>query len=118
TIGGTAAAARNVISAPSNGVGISESGNVKVQGNYIGTDASGAKALAINSGFIGVDGGGPNTTIGGTAIGSGNLISCNGANVCTNVFIEGSGVLVQGNLIGTDIGGTAALGTNSIGVQT
>src|SRR5208282_4166805 len=122
TIGGTAAAARNVIS--SNGVdGISlnnagATGNL-VQGNYIGTDASGTTALgnarhgvSITHDNNSTNPSGSDNTIGGTAAGAGNLISGNGA---FGVVIFGpnggaSGNLVQGNFIGTGVNGTKALG--------
>jgi len=111
-IGGTAAGEGNVISGNSNnGIWLSESttlGNV-IQGNRIGTNASGTGALpnAVNGVYVG---GAASVTIGGTAAGAGNLISGNGQG---GVKIEGNDVSVQGNLIGTNADGTAAIANGS-----
>jgi titin len=119
TIGGTTAAARNLISA-NHGDGIlifnSRSLGHLVEGNYIGTDASGTVALP-NGGrgveIAGVAADGFNT-IGGTAAGAGNLIS---GNTDDGVYISGSSLnVIQGNRIGTDATGTQALG-NRVGIE-
>jgi titin len=106
-VGGTTAEARNLVSGNLFGLGVGGTGN-RVQGNYIGTDLTGTQSLANDAA---VDVGGPNL-IGGTEPGAGNLISGNSGG--TGVTIE-SGATVQGNLIGTDVTGTHALG-NRIGV--
>jgi hypothetical protein len=114
TVGGTAAGARNVVSANGqNGVYVtSGSGNV-VQGNYLGTNAAGTAALA-NAGSGSVVGGTGNT-VGGTAPGAGNLLS---GNHDYGLFLSGAGHLVQGNLVGTDGTGTAAVPNGSgVGVN-
>ncbi len=117
-IGGTVAGARNLISG-SNFTNLqissgSASGNL-VQGNYIGTNASGT-GLLVNLGdrptgiyIVGA----PNTTIGGTVNGAGNLISGNQSGVRVQ---NTSGATIQGNYIGTDISGAAALGNSVAGV--
>ena len=118
TIGGTTAGARNVISGnDSAGIvlsGATATGN-QVQGNYIGTTASGAAAL--KNGYYGILlSSAPANTIGGAAAAAGNVISANGQ---SGVYITGStasGNVVQGNLIGTDVSGTADLGNTSYGV--
>jgi hypothetical protein len=117
TIGGTTAAARNVISGDTIGVDIlGGSGNV-VEGNFIGTDPTGTQALSNSMAGVSISGPSTNDTIGGTAPGAGNLISGNNAAVATGIEISGSsGDVVQGNLIGTDVTGTKALG-NGTGVQ-
>jgi hypothetical protein len=107
-IGGTTAAARNLISGNAY-AGVTISGNSNaVQGNYIGTDPTGTHALAN---YFGVNASGANGLIGGTEAGAGNLISGNDGTGLTAT----SGVQVQGNLVGTDVTGTLALG-NRIGV--
>jgi hypothetical protein len=110
TIGGTVAGAGNVISAnQAGGLEIFTGSGNRVQGNLIGTDASGTVALGN---FIGVLVGNPvgGNTIGGTASGAGNVISGNQA---SGVLLASNGNIVQGNLIGTDITGTQALGNNN-----
>ena len=117
TIGGTTPAARNVISGnaqrPSGGFGISvgQSGNV-IQGNFIGTDVTGTQALGNVGDGISFGG---DPTIGGATAGAGNLISGNGGN---GIIAESGGAgLIQGNLIGTDVSGTKALGNTRWGID-
>lgn len=118
-VGGTSPAARNVISgaiivsnvSPSGiGVRVDASGTT-VEGNFIGTDASGTMALG-NQG-IGVNARAFNGTnvIGGTTAGARNIISGNGS-----YGIFASAATIQGNFIGTDVTGTFALGNTQAGV--
>ena len=107
TIGGTTAGARNIISGddfPSGGagVGIDSTTDCVVEGNYIGTDFTGTKALpnykaidfgaAINS----------NDTIGGATAtpgtAAGNLIAGN----ANGIYFNGQSglVVIEGNAIG------------------
>ena len=72
-IGGTSAADRNVISGNSLGGVHLIAANSTVEGNYIGTDASGT--FAVGNGDEGILVQGQNTTIGGTAPGAGNVIA-------------------------------------------
>jgi hypothetical protein len=102
-IGGTAPAARNIISGNTYGISDAYSTTTQIEGNYVGTDVTGTLALG-NTTLAIISGG----TIGGTAPGAGNLVSGN------YVGIEGG--LIQGNLIGTDATGTLALG-NGTGVR-
>ena len=73
-IGGTAPGAGNVISANHWGIQLT-SGN-QVEGNDIGTDATGAPTLGNASGVVMFEYAN-NNTIGGTATGAGNLIAGN-----------------------------------------
>src|SRR5262249_40852999 len=120
-IGGTTAAARNVISG-NRSYGIQITGNYAhdnvVQGNYIGTNAAGTAAVANNADGILVQGS-SNNTIGGTVPGAGNVISGNGR-YGINLLQYGSdtsGNRVQRNLIGTNAAGTGAVGNASDGVH-
>lgn len=111
TIGGTSVGARNIISGNSYSGVFIVSGNNLVQGNFIGTDVNGTADLG-NS-LDGVFDFGVNQTIGGYDPGARNLISGNNG---SGVRIQGTGSGVQGNYIGTDVSGTAALGNNQYGV--
>jgi CSLREA domain-containing protein len=109
--------ARNVISANGlEGILLGDDRNV-VQGNYIGTDASGTAALG--NGRWGIRSSGSDNLIGGTAPGEGNVISANGDD---GIEIVGAaavqGNVIQGNYIGTNAAGTAALGNRGSGIQT
>jgi uncharacterized repeat protein (TIGR01451 family) len=121
TIGGTSPADRNILSASNFGHGLLIANNsdgtptsgIVVQGNFIGTDATGTVDLG-NLGE-GVYVAGPSgVTIGGTVLGARNIISGNGG---FGLTLQGIGALVQGNLIGTDITGSAKLG-NGAGIST
>jgi Calx-beta domain len=106
-IGGTSAAQRNIISGNRlSGIELPTSGN-QILGNFIGTNVSGT--AAIGNGNFGIVIGSSGNTIGGTVAGAGNVISGN-----TNlglVFAVGStGNTVQGNFVGTDASGSAAIG--------
>lgn len=120
TIGGSSPGARNIISG-NGGVGVDVRGNDpaevlpgnRVQGNYIGVDASGSIALGNARG---VSIAASNNTIGGTASGAGNVIS---ANAGVGILIESfaASALIEGNYIGTDFTGGGALGNASDGVR-
>ena len=117
-VGGTTAAKRNVISG-NTGAGLNITGNSDgndVQGNYVGTDASGTASLGNGSGVV-LQNGTDNNVVGGTVAGSRNVISGNGTN--GNVLINGNatGNSVQGNYIGTDKTGTQDLGNSGNGVD-
>ena len=114
TIGGTGEGAGNVISGNATfGIQISSaSADNVVAGNVIGTDSTGTVVIANATGIYV---GSPSNTIGGTAAGAGNLIS---GNTEYGIYIQQPTAidnLVEGNRIGTNRAGTAALG-NSVGV--
>jgi hypothetical protein len=118
-IGGTTAAARNLISGNTRfGVAISASmPNNVVKGNYIGTDVTGTKAVGNGSDGVSVNSTGD--VIGGSVPGAGNVISANRGN---GIAIFGAGVgntVVQRNRIGTQVDGKAPLGNalNGIAVE-
>ena len=106
TIGGTTPGAANVISGNSAGLFITQSatGNV-VEGNLIGTDKTGTVALGnANQGILITLA--TSNTIGGTAVGAGNVIS---GNLDGGVDDDAGSNLYEGNLIGTNTAGTAAI---------
>ncbi len=118
-IGGSTAAARNILSANfDSGVEINDANDNLVEGNYAGTDITGTVALANNptstlAGGVTVNNGAAGNTIGGLTAtpgtGAGNVLS---GNIFAGVlfYYAGSNNLVVGNLIGTDPSGTVALG--------
>jgi CSLREA domain-containing protein len=120
TIGGTTAAARNVISGNSGrGIGISSGlgapgvTNNVVEGNFIGTDVTGT--LPLGNQFFGIGLYGLSNTIGGSIAGTGNVIA---ANTDGGIDVDGgSGSVIQGNFIGTDVTGTTALGNVGPGID-
>ena len=119
TIGGVEAGAGNVISGNSL-AGISIQGDVSqgnlVEGNLIGTDATGQSAVPNSQQGIAIGSGANNDTIGGSVTGAGNIISGNGLD---GVSISGAGtshILVQGNSVGTDRAGRAAVPNQTNGI--
>jgi titin len=109
TVGGTASGAGNLIVG---GVSVSNSSGNVVLGNKIGTDLTGTKAM--NSNGVQLINGASNNTIGGTAAGAGNLIS---GNVNDAIDVLGSGNLIQGNRLGTDVTGSRVLAPNRAGIS-
>jgi len=108
TIGGTTPAARNLISGNGN-IGVAIQGNTNiVQGNLIGTDITGTKALGNSGRGVNVQSGAGNL-VGGTTVAARNIISGNTNANGVDTFASGSTLKVQGNFIGTDVTGTVAL---------
>ena len=115
TIGGTTAAARNLISGNVGGaMGITgEADGVYIYGNWMGTSVTGTTTLANQGGGIGTYG--SNVSIGGTVNGSGNVISGNGGN---GIYIgAGSNLAIRRNYIGTDASGLLPLGNGSYAIR-
>ncbi len=92
----------------------SGNGNV-VQGCFLGTDATGTldRGNATNGIFISS----ANNLIGGTTPAMRNVISGNDQDGVALGFAAGANNVVQGNFIGTDLNGTAALGNSGQGVH-
>ncbi|MBU1943715.1 MAG: right-handed parallel beta-helix repeat-containing protein [Actinobacteria bacterium] len=115
TIGGTTAGQRNIISGNTDdGVVIDGSTGNNIQGNYIGTDVNGTAALKNGLSGMYLCNNADSNTIGGTTAGHRNIIS---GNNFLGVYINGStGNDIQGNYIGTNVAGTAALANGWSGV--
>lgn len=115
-LGGTAPAMRNVIAGTADrGVAtvlIAGTGNV-IQGNYIGVDATGTSSLQSDQPTDGImlNGSAPDTLIGGSEAGAGNVIFA--TNVVIDVRTEAANVTIQGNYLGTNASGTAGLGAGT-----
>ncbi len=123
TLGGTIAAAGNVISGNA-GVGIHLMGaatsNNLVEGNFIGTDATGTLAIPNQTNGIEIEDAAMNT-IGGMVAADGNTIAFNSL---AGVAVIGNGAIgnpILGNAIfsngklGIDLGGTGTPSTNTPG---
>jgi hypothetical protein len=114
-IGGSEPGDRNVISG-NRGVGITISGRANVvKGNYIGTDSSGTAAIPNGMEGIWVAPGGQDNIIGGTTAAERNVISGNDLFAVSLSGPDISGNVLQGNYIGVDATGAAAL-RNTYGV--
>lgn len=112
TIGGTSAAARNVVSGNgSYGIRLFNGAGLVVEGNFIGTDVTGMAPLGNTS--YGILAEATGATIGGSGAGAGNVIS---GNTATGISLSGVGIVVQGNFIGTDLTGTLSLGNQDRGI--
>lgn len=136
TIGGTTPQARNIISGASDfGIGINSDGVIVtghlIQGNYIGTDVTGTKAVGNREGISLAFARG--ITIGGAIAGARNIISANRDNgieivgfpldfpincgPLAIVPLPNSDFEIQGNYIGTDVTGTQSLGNGGDGIS-
>jgi uncharacterized repeat protein (TIGR01451 family) len=100
TIGGSTAAARNIISNSNVGIQVATGATDNlIQGNYIGTEVTGTAMLGNSTAGIEVHG--ERTTI------LDNLVS---GNRVDGIFIQGGDEsIIQGNLIGTNAAGTASV---------
>jgi hypothetical protein len=109
TIGGTTPAARNVIAGGSDVVYLFQGGGNLVQGNYIGTNAAGTAALfgpgPVNGIKFALSLG---NSIGGGVPGAGNVIVA--PNIGISLGDQSNNTTIQGNFIGTNAAGNAALG--------
>jgi CSLREA domain-containing protein len=121
-VGGTTPAARNVISGNTfNAVFVSGANNNRIQGNYIGTDKTGTKALANGDGLgggaaVAIVSQSSGNTVGGTTAGARNVISGNEAEGVVIFDSRSQNNEVLGNRIGTTANGTGPLGNALDGV--
>ncbi len=113
-IGGAAPGSRNVVSGnDGSGLNLYLADGTTIQGNFIGTDITGTQPIR-NSGsgiYLGSNG----NLVGGSGAGEGNVISANGLHGIQ--LWGGSDNTIQGNRIGTDVNGTAALGNYASGIN-
>jgi hypothetical protein len=117
TIGGSATGARNLISGNTQyGITVSNGANIKIQGNWIGTDATGLAPLPNGQGMLITQSfSSGSVTVGGFAAGEGNVIGGNtGAGIVINGQIDGT---VITNLIGVGADGVTELGNGGNGIS-
>jgi len=119
-IGGTLPGMRNIISGNGEqGVAIGyagATGNI-VEGNYIGLNPSGEAAIPNTWSGVNIYGGAQGNLIGGTVPGAANLISGNSIQGISFQDSGTSGNLVEGNWIGLDATGAAAIPNAASGVE-
>ncbi len=117
-IGGNTPDARNLISGNTgSGIYIYAAGTGNwVIGNLIGLNAAGTAALANGNHGVHVNDT-PGVTIGGSAVAEGNVISGNGFHGISVTSSASANTTIQGNYIGTNVTGTAAVKNSSAGIN-
>jgi uncharacterized repeat protein (TIGR01451 family) len=106
----------NVISGNALGISVTSSGSsgTTIQGNFIGTDATGQAAVGNTGAGIRISFAG-GAQIGGVNPGERNVISGNGTGI--DIFQSATPNTIQGNYVGTNVAGTAALGNAGDGIS-
>src|SRR5947208_142420 len=103
-----------IVNFAGNGIKLDGASNVSITGNHIGVDLTGTAAAPNGADGILITNGATGNVIGGTSAADRNLISGNQTN---GVEIDASdGNTISGNLIGSDVTGTVALGNLGDGV--
>ncbi|MDH5293369.1 MAG: cadherin-like domain-containing protein, partial [Acidimicrobiia bacterium] len=116
-IGGTTVGAGNTISGNgSDGIFVAGAGTVGtlIHGNHIGVDVGGTAIVGNTGNGIEIDWEVPNQTIGGSALGAGNVISGNLNGIYS---LWANDMAIAGNIIGLDAAGTIDLGNTNVGIR-
>jgi CSLREA domain-containing protein len=111
TIGGTTAAARNVIASNDTGVSLLGDGN-HVLGNSIGTDPGGTRDLGNILQGVRITGNG--NEVGGAAAGEGNVIAFNGTSATGVDVVSGIRNAILSNSIRDSVGLGIDLGSDGV----
>jgi CSLREA domain-containing protein len=112
TIGGANLSDRNIIAGNYAGISVVSGGFNRVMGNFIGTDASGARSVANRDSGIHLEATNSNL-IGGSTIAARNVIS---GNLKNGILLDmgANRTSIFGNYIGTDSTGLIAVGNNQL----
>lgn len=121
-VGGTTAGERNVVSGNTGSgitvmrLGSSVSMSNTIVGNYVGTDATGTRAVGNGLPGVSLTDGATWNAIGGSAPGQRNIVSGNGlAGIVLGFYANRN--TVAGNYVGTDLTGTSRLPNQGYGIQ-
>lgn len=114
-IGGATAGQGNTLSGNGEeGALLINCGNPSIKGNFIGTNTAGSAAIPNGRSGLHIQGA-TTPAIGGTAAGESNVIS---GNAWDGIQMEtATDAVIQGNFIGTNLTGTAAIGNGSNGIS-
>jgi uncharacterized repeat protein (TIGR01451 family) len=107
-IGGQSVAERNLLDS---GFEIDNQTDALIQGNFVGTDKAGTTRVAIEEASASVESS-AGVTVGGTSAGAGNVFAMT-FEVASGNARTTTGLVFQGNFVGTDRTGTIALGTGA-----
>jgi uncharacterized repeat protein (TIGR01451 family) len=107
-IGGQSEAERNLLDS---GFDFDNQTDALIQGNFVGTDKAGTTRVAIEEAAAYVERS-TNVTVGGTTAGASNVFAMTFA-VPSGNDATTTGLVFQGNFVGTDRTGTIALGTGA-----
>lgn len=120
TIGGTTVSDRNILSGSADQSLVISGADVvgnSVLGNYIGLNAAGTASLPNGGAGVFIEWGAASNTIGGTAAGAGNIIGGNGTQGIYILDTNTAFNVVQGNYIGLNAAGTAAIPNAFAGIE-
>ncbi|HEV3165886.1 MAG TPA: CSLREA domain-containing protein, partial [Isosphaeraceae bacterium] len=124
TIGGTAPADRNLISGNNEGVRfpqnpVADNSNNLIEGNLIGLDVTGTMGILLSGEGVSIHSG-AQETIGGTGAAAGNVVSGNTKGIFIQIVdpVGIGGHVIQGNILGLDVTGTALVLTPNPGTGT
>ncbi len=98
-----------------NAIALLTNGNDRIEGNFVGTDPGGTKAMG-NSFGVAIESGSGNT-IGGSTAAARNIISGNFTDGVVVANFSANSTVIRGNSIGTGWHGNEALGNGGWGVE-
>lgn len=120
-IGGTNRETRNVISGNREGIVIEDSPGNWIQGNIVGTDATGTFSVTNRAAIQIIGPGAVGNFVGGTTPAARNIISGNGFGPTPpfgGLILDACiGTTVQGNYIGTDVSGSYSVSNYQDGIM-